>query len=546
MLWFLCLFLAVDTYAWPDASFAQSTTIQSTIAVDGETISVTVAGPVPFLGVTFPSDGMQPINNCISPEGIAWLMGQPVADRVKHFWPSGRVPFRCAAWRTATDSRCLSIAGCSLEPVYFVAGNPLLVIIKSDIPAGQSRTYRFRLRVRPLSASLEDLLQSYGSDLRKSFGTQAYHNNPSPVVQWIRYNSTPSPQNPYGWINWRPDTEPVAAKAWAVDVANKAKEKGFQGAIAWGFAWASPESSYWGYPINSYDLTTPAREIYDGFFAGTFGDVGLRWGCLHRVATEQLSNAASPVWQAVDSSPASVKRLTLRLTQSGTLHYFDTSPDIYGVENNGATVLETAIALREARKLCGDVPQWFTESTVDINLANAGIYTEIYDTVPPNVQVARALYPRCGVLAKSRSAMSVSEFRQWCDARKFSALVEDWQIGGAGGGVMFSIVNPESDTLAEVNAARAKKGLKPFIYDAGLEVAAKKCAELRAASLIAGHLPNDFAHVPQGTTAKAAGCGALEPSWGWGTCCMYDNYTYAGAAVVMGRDGRRYMHLFVR
>jgi hypothetical protein len=30
------------------------------------------------------------------------------------------------------------------------------------------------------------------------------------------------------------------------------------------------------------------------------------------------------------------------------------------------------------------------------------------------------------------------------------------------------------------------------------------------------------------------------------SCCVYENYTYAGAAWVSGRDGRRYMHLFVR
>jgi hypothetical protein len=30
------------------------------------------------------------------------------------------------------------------------------------------------------------------------------------------------------------------------------------------------------------------------------------------------------------------------------------------------------------------------------------------------------------------------------------------------------------------------------------------------------------------------------------SCCVYDNYTYGGAAYVTGRDGKRYMHLFVR
>ena len=102
------------------------------------------------------------------------------------------------------------------------------------------------------------------------------------------------------------------------------------------------------------------------------------------------------------------------------------------------------------------------------------------------------------------------------------------------------------DALSEVNAERAKRGLRPFLPDPLLNDAARSCAKLRAARLIEGHLDSDFHYLPAGASAVAAGCGALEPSWGWGTCCTYDNYTYAGAAWVMGRDGKRYMHLFVR
>lgn len=100
--------------------------------------------------------------------------------------------------------------------------------------------------------------------------------------------------------------------------------------------------------------------------------------------------------------------------------------------------------------------------------------------------------------------------------------------------------------LDEVNARRARRGLRPFIFDEGLTQAAEQCAAIRASRFIDGHLPNDFAYLPPGSTASAAGCGALEPSWGWGTCCMDDNYTYAGAGLVMGANGKRYMHLFVR
>lgn len=105
------------------------------------------------------------------------------------------------------------------------------------------------------------------------------------------------------------------------------------------------------------------------------------------------------------------------------------------------------------------------------------------------------------------------------------------------------------DALAEVNAARAARGLAPFVQDPGLTAAAKAAADFRATHLIAGHVGGamgDFAFLPQGSSATAAGCGALDPSWGWGSCCTYDRYQFAGAAVTYGRDGKRYMHLFVR
>ena len=49
----------------------------------------------------------------------------------------------------------------------------------------------------------------------------------------------------------------------------------------------------------------------------------------------------------------------------------------------------------------------------------------------------------------------------------------------------------------------------------------------------------------------AAGCAAWSKSsdgtYHWGSCCTYDTeYTYAGAYAEIGRDGRRYTHLFVR
>jgi hypothetical protein len=103
-----------------------------------------------------------------------------------------------------------------------------------------------------------------------------------------------------------------------------------------------------------------------------------------------------------------------------------------------------------------------------------------------------------------------------------------------------------AEALDEVNAARAARGLRPFVRDAGLTSAAAGCAEFRAARLIEGHTANDFAALPAGAHATGSGCAAWEPWLGWGSCCTYEGYTYAGAAYAMGRDGRRYMHLFVR
>ena len=107
------------------------------------------------------------------------------------------------------------------------------------------------------------------------------------------------------------------------------------------------------------------------------------------------------------------------------------------------------------------------------------------------------------------------------------------------------------DALAEVNATRAQRGLRPYVNDPVLNEAARKCAAWRAARLCEGHcaLPQgDFTFLqpvyPVGSCA--GGCAAWEPSWGWGACATYDNYTYCGAAWAMGRDGKRYMHLFVR
>lgn len=107
------------------------------------------------------------------------------------------------------------------------------------------------------------------------------------------------------------------------------------------------------------------------------------------------------------------------------------------------------------------------------------------------------------------------------------------------------------DALDEVNALRARHGLTAFIRDDGLMKAAKACAQYRAANLMAGHTSNDFAYLPSGSWADAAGCAAWPPEMGWGSCCdgvhtSDGGARIAGAAWAMGADGRRYMQLFVR
>jgi hypothetical protein len=102
------------------------------------------------------------------------------------------------------------------------------------------------------------------------------------------------------------------------------------------------------------------------------------------------------------------------------------------------------------------------------------------------------------------------------------------------------------DALDEVNQARAARGLRPFVRDEGLTAGAKNVAEVRAKALWAGHTQNDFSGLPVGCHASAAGCAAWAQGQGWGSCCTYENWTYAGAAYAIGRDGRRYMQLYIR
>lgn len=114
------------------------------------------------------------------------------------------------------------------------------------------------------------------------------------------------------------------------------------------------------------------------------------------------------------------------------------------------------------------------------------------------------------------------------------------------GAVANAQVSTAIEALDEVNAIRAASGLPPYQRDDGLTVAAKAAATFRAARFIAGHTNNDFAFLPAGTLAPAAGCAANGPEHGFMACAMFDDYQFAGAAFVIGIDGRAYCHLFVR
>lgn len=101
------------------------------------------------------------------------------------------------------------------------------------------------------------------------------------------------------------------------------------------------------------------------------------------------------------------------------------------------------------------------------------------------------------------------------------------------------------DALDQVNAQRAARGLPPFARDHGLALGAQAAAAHRASARMFGHTANDFAFLPPGARASAAGCAAYPAHYGFMACCTYDRAIYAGAASVPGPDGRVYHHLFV-
>ena len=125
-------------------------------------------------------------------------------------------------------------------------------------------------------------------------------------------------------------------------------------------------------------------------------------------------------------------------------------------------------------------------------------------------------------------------------------------------------VNAADDALHEVNAARAERGLPPYINDPVLAASAKAAAEYRAKYRRPGHLHvfiggveyNDFSFLPAGYqwygpddwSMIDSGCEHPDyPPRDWAACCTHDTeYTHAGAAFAYDANGRRYNHIFAR
>ncbi len=115
----------------------------------------------------------------------------------------------------------------------------------------------------------------------------------------------------------------------------------------------------------------------------------------------------------------------------------------------------------------------------------------------------------------------------------------------ADGNVPPTVVGEVQDALAAVNATRAQRGLRAYLRDDGLTAGALRIAAHRAERRMYGHTANDFGFL-DGCTATVGGCAGATPDWGWLACATYENWTYCGAAWVLGSDGRLYCHAFYR
>lgn len=120
---------------------------------------------------------------------------------------------------------------------------------------------------------------------------------------------------------------------------------------------------------------------------------------------------------------------------------------------------------------------------------------------------------------------------------------------GYGQSVSYSATTVAGDPLADVNAQRARRGLRPYLRDEGLTQGALACATYRARNRIAGHVSGgmgDFQFLPPGAHATTGGCAAWPRSMPFGACGLFDGHKFAGAATVIGADGLAYHQIFYR
>ncbi len=141
---------------------------------------------------------------------------------------------------------------------------------------------------------------------------------------------------------------------------------------------------------------------------------------------------------------------------------------------------------------------------------------------------------------------SDGEIRAATAPRQVQALPAPFVLGkAADGNIPPTVVGEVCDALAAVNATRAQRGLRAYLRDDGLTAGALRIAAHRAERRMYGHTANDFNFL-EGCTATVGGCAGATPDWGWLACATYENWTYCGAAWVLGSDGRLYCHAFYR
>jgi hypothetical protein len=99
----------------------------------------------------------------------------------------------------------------------------------------------------------------------------------------------------------------------------------------------------------------------------------------------------------------------------------------------------------------------------------------------------------------------------------------------------------QADGMDEVNEWRRRTGLPLFIEDPEMT----KFAQMKARHRAENNLRNGH-QGPKPPARWHEGTGEASSLWGWLTCEMECDFTYAGAGLCVGKDGTRYMVLVCR